>query len=150
MPFEVNLGEDLSFQAASTVSAITKDANGNYSSGGIVQYSAVKLDASGAVPDDVIVASTGDIPIGIIQTAPATGPSQSCAVRCTGISKAIAGAAVTVGAQVYVGDSSGRLKVVPAAGATGVVTIGLALTPATAVGDIFTIAFQISTQAVTS
>jgi len=72
--------------------------------------------------------------LGIIQTAPATGPSQSCAVRCTGISKAIAGAAVTVGAQVYVGDTSGRLKVVPAAGATGVVTIGLALTPATAVG----------------
>jgi len=150
MPFEVNAGDDLTFQAASSVSAISKDSNGNYSSGGIPQYSAVKLDASGGTPNDVIVAGTGDIALGIIQSGPATGPSQSCSVRTLGISKALAKGAVTVGAQVYVGDATGRLKVLPAAGATGVVVVGLALTPATADGDVFTVLLQPTTQAVTS
>jgi hypothetical protein len=150
MPFEVNSGLDLTFQAASTVSAISKDANGNYSSGGIPQYAAVKLDASGAVPNDVIVASTGDVPVGIAQSGPATGPSQSMSVRTFGITKALAGAAIVVGVQVYVGDSSGRLKTVTAAGATGVVVVGQALTPATAAGDVFTVLLTPTTQAVTS
>lgn len=150
MPFEVNTGDDLTMQAAASVSAITKDANGNYSSGGIPQYAAVKLDASGAVPNDVVIATTGDIAFGIAQSGPATGTSQSMSVRTLGISKALAGAAIVVGVQVYVGDSSGRLKTVTAAGATGVVVVGLALTPATAAGDVFTVLIQPTTQAVTS
>jgi hypothetical protein len=150
MPFEINMGDDLPFQAASTVTAITKDASGNYSSGGIAQYSAVKLDASGAVPNDVIVASTGDRIIGIIQTGPATGTSQSCAVRSAGITKCLAKGAVAVGDQVYVKSTTGQVGTVTAEGATSVNMVGIALTPATADGDVFTVQLQISSQRVAS
>jgi len=146
MPFEVNQGMDLTFQGASTVSAITRDANGNYSSGGIVQYSAVKLDASGGVVNDVIVAGIGDRCIGIIQNAPAVGPSQSATVRHDGITKCLAKGAVAVGDQVYVKSASGQVGTVPAETTTSVNTVGFALTAAAADGDVFTVLLNIASQ----
>lgn len=150
MPFEVNLGDDLSYQAASTVSAISYDANHNYSSGGIPQFRAVKIDASGGVVNDVIVASTGNRIVGIIQSAPATGPSQSCSVRFNGVSKAVAKGAIAVGDQVYVGDTAGRLSTVTAEGATSVNMVGIALTSAVGDDDLFVVQLQIGSQRVAS
>lgn len=150
MPFEVETGADLSFQAAGTVTALTYSGNPPvYSSGGIPQFTCVKADASGAKPWDVIGASTGDKILGIAQDAPATGPNQSVRVRTEGISKVLAGAAISVGDIVYVGDSSGRVKTVPADGATSVYIVGVALTAATALGDIVSVLLQIGTQHVT-
>lgn len=147
MPTAVK-GQTISMQAASGVSAITYDSNHNYSSGGIKQFSAVKADSSGAVPYDFVAATTGDLIIGFVQSN--VGGSQSAPVQINGVTKARAKGAVTVGAQCYVGDSTGAIAVVTAEGATSVNAVGVALTPATADGDIFTLLIQTGSQRVAS
>lgn len=150
MAYEVNLGQDMTRTVDSGVTAVTLTASGDYSSGGIAQYSVVKLNASGKI-GDVIVATTGDFPDGIIQTnSKGNGPGNTCAVRRAGISKVLAGAAITLGDLVYVGDTSGRVKTVPADGATSVYIVGQALEAATAAGDVIMVQLQIGSQHVTA
>lgn len=149
MAWEVNLGTDKTRTVDSGVTAVTLSSSGDYSSGGIAQYSVVKLNASGKI-GDVIVATTGDFPDGVIVTnSKNNGPNNTCAVRWQGTCKVLAGAAITLGDLVYVGDTSGRVKTVPADGATSVYILGQALEAATALGDVIMVALQIGSQHVT-
>lgn len=98
------------------------------------QYKIVKFDGSG----DIVVATTkaSDLLLGIIQDNPPSG--QACDVKCAGISKGIAGAAVTKGARLTT-DGSGRAI----AWSTGEVQIGIALSAAAAAGDEISVLIQI-------
>jgi uncharacterized protein DUF2190 len=122
---------------------------------GINQFRAVVQDvAGGSGPFDGILASSTSAPIlGINQTMgnvsavgvttpPNATLGQSIAVRQLGISKAEAGGAITQGQYVAV-NASGQLvaiaSIAPAATATSTFAVGIALTPATAATDYFTV-----------
>ncbi len=150
MAWEVNLGLDKTRTVDAGVTAITLDSAGNYSSGGIPQYSVVQLNTAGSI-GDVIVGAVGVFPEGVIQTnSKNNGPKNTCAVRYTGTSKVLASAAITIGQLVYVADSSGRVGPIPADGATSVYIVGQALQAATAVGDIIMVQLMIGSQRVIS
>jgi hypothetical protein len=141
MAFEQQIvGGDINMEGSSNVTALTYDALGNYSGGGIPQYTAVVIDtATGGVNDVRLPTVANAQIIGIAQSAPATGPGQSCRVRVYGISKAQASAAITVGQQVAVANTSGQLGPAPAGTATNTYIVGVALTPASAAGDLFSV-----------
>jgi len=129
---------DIACQASPNVTALTFTGNPPvYTSGGIPQFVAVIEDTTTGNINDVKVATTGQLALGIAQDGPATGPGQSLRVRELGISKAQAAGAVAYGDIVYVANSSGQLGTAPAAGATNVFAVGKARTPATQAGDLF-------------
>lgn len=139
-------GSDVTAMASTNVSTVswTADQYGNltYSSGGIQFGCAVEQDTGTGNPLDVILVSgpaAAQIPLGIAQNWPAAGPGQSVRVQVMGDTKALASAAVTVGQLVYVADSSGRLGPAPAPGATNSYIVGVALTAAAEVNDLFTV-----------
>lgn len=147
MAFEIQgNSSDLPYQASSNVTALTYSGNPPvYASGGIPQYAVVSPDTGTGNESDVILAANGagNIFIGIAQDGPATGPGESLRVRVSGVSKAIASAAITVGQLVTVANSSGQLGPAPAAGATSSFIVGRAETPATEVGDLFSVLLMI-------
>lgn len=144
MALELKLVDDLPGQASPNVPA-----------GGIPQFTAVVLDtAAGSGPFDMIAASATTAPIlGINQSvggsmlpgatsAPNVTAGESMAVRVLGISKAIAGGAITPGQFVAV-NASGQLVAVaslnPATTATDSYVVGVAMSAATAAGDLFSV-----------
>ncbi|SCM71512.1 hypothetical protein KL86PLE_100245 [uncultured Pleomorphomonas sp.] len=84
---------------------ITRLAGADLSSS---QYLFVKLDANA----QVVVAGAGEDAIGVLQNKPAAG--QAATVRVGGLSKVVAGAAITAGARVA-SDASGKAKTAVAA-----------------------------------
>lgn len=72
------------------------------------QFYAVKLNSSAAV----VLAGAGEDAIGILQNKPASG--QMATVRIAGVSKFVAGAAITAGARVA-SDANGKGKTAVAA-----------------------------------
>ena len=126
-------GADLSMRSSSSVSALSYDADGNYTSGGIPFGYCVKRDTSGS-PGDVVLASTNDQICGIATSDPATGPSQSISVQDLGTAKCAAGAAITIGDLVSC-DSTGRVVTAAAPAATSKYLVGVAEESATAAGD---------------
>lgn len=152
MAFEEQNFNDEPFVASSNVSAITWSGNPpTYSSGGIPQYYVVTADTgTGNVGDCLLASSTTVMPLGIAQEGPAVGPGSSVRVRTDGISKAIAGAAISVDASLMV-NGSGQVVTATAAGATNFFLIGKALTSATASGDTISVRLRIgSTQYVSA
>lgn len=140
MPYEMHItGGDLDCVGSTNVSATTFDNQGNYVSGGIPYGCAVMQDTGTAKTDDVILATTGLAIRGINCTQPAVGPQQALKAQALGIAICQASAAVTVGQTVYVANASGQLGPVPALGATNVIAQGQALTPATQIGDFFSV-----------
>lgn len=144
MSFEIKLVNDLPMQASPNVGG-----------GGIAQYTAVVIDvAGGSGPFDCIQATATTQPIlGVNQsvggptavgaTSPvAVAAGQSMEVRAMGVTKAIAGGAITAGQFVQV-NSSGQFVAItslnPATTPTDTYVCGQALTPATASGDIFSL-----------
>lgn len=105
------------------------------------QFYAVKLNSSG----QVIAAGAGEAAIGVVQNKPASG--QAATVRVAGITKIVAGIAITAGAAVASG-AAGKAKPAVAAstntgdagGATdalvGSYVLGFALEEATADGQL--------------
>lgn len=81
-------------------------------------YTGVKLNADGAV---VSVTALTDTPIGVLQNDPKTG--QAAAVGIGGVSKVVAGATITPGAQLSF-NTAGKAIV----GAAGAKVFGVALT----------------------
>lgn len=122
---------------------------------GIAQYAAVVLDtAGGSGPYDCVYpGATGGPAIGINQSpggpptpggtiAPASTSGQTIDVRVLGVSKAIAAGAIAAGAYVQVSGTTGQLASVnlqPATTPTDSFVVGVALTPATAAGDLFSV-----------
>lgn len=106
----------------------------------------VKMDTNGNV---IPCSAVGEAVLGVLQDVPAT-PGHGAAVAFQGITKCIAGGAITRGAFVAT-NASGRAvaaaKGVTDTGDTGAATdalkggyvIGYALTPAAANGDAFTL-----------
>ncbi|HEU5423715.1 MAG TPA: hypothetical protein VFU72_09270 [Nitrolancea sp.] len=136
----------LPFQASSNVTAVTLTGNPPaYSSGGLVQFTAVVFDTATGNPGDIKGATVNTAPIlGVLQnstypagnsTAGAIGPGDSADIMVYGVTKMVAGAAITYGALVSV-DSSGRAVTAPAAGVSQVYAIGIAKGNATALGDL--------------
>lgn len=132
------IGGSVPCQVSSSVTAITLDSKGNYTSGGIQFGTAVKLDTTGKL-GDVIIASTGNEPFGICITDPAAGPSASCRVQTLGVTKCRAGAAISLGDKVYVTDASGRVGTAPAAGVSQSFIVGTALEPAAQAEDLISV-----------
>lgn len=95
------------------------------------QYYAVKYSAADTV---ILTAAAGTEvnAIGILQNKPAD--TQAATVMVAGVSKAIAGAAITVGTLVMA-DNGGKVI----AATTGTKALGLALVAATADGDVISV-----------
>lgn len=141
--------ESLPFVASSNVTALTYSGNPPvYSSGGIPQYSVVVDDsANTSKPRDIkIGANATTIPLGIAQNAPAVTAGDAVQVVTKGVSKCVAAAAITTG-QLVVCTSAGQVTPAAAVGATNQYLIGMALTAATAQGDLVEVDLMIgSTQ----
>ena len=138
------------FRASSNVSALTLDANGNYSSGGIPQGVCVVTDASDGNAASVKIATTGDLIVGVADTAPAAGTGDSVAVVMLGIARIKAGGAVSYGDLVRVGSSAGTVTTVPADGATSTYIVGRALEAAAESGDFISVQLAIGSQQIAS
>lgn len=149
MPFESNVGMDKTRIVSSTVTAISLDSKGNYSSGGIAQGTVVKLYASGS-SRDVVAAGAGDYPDGVVTShSKGNGPSLTCTVRDMGVAKVIAGGAISLGDLVKI-DASGHVVTISADGATSDYILGQALEAATGTGDLISVQLRIGSQHVTS
>lgn len=131
------IGGKLNCLVDSGVTAITYDANGNYSSGGIAFGTCVKGNASGS-SGDVVIASTNDHVLGIATDDPAAGPSTSVSVQYEGVAKVLAGGAVALYDLVSC-DSTGRVVTAAAPGVSDKWLVGVALEPATAAGDLIAV-----------
>lgn len=143
MAFEVN-GIDMSYVASSNVTALTFSGNPPvYSSGGIVQFTVVTADISDGTNGAVTTATSNTVlPIGVAQDGPAVTAGQSCRVRVSGYTKAIAGGAITIG-QLLKTNGSGQVVAASALGATNEYIIGQAETVATQTGDVITVRLNI-------
>jgi hypothetical protein len=108
----------------SNLTCVTLEAGGDLSAG---QLLFVDVAADGQVD---VVASAGADAIGVLQNDPAAA-GRAASVAVLGVSKVVAGAAVTAGARVQ-SDASGRAI----AAATGDVVLGRALTAASAAGEV--------------
>lgn len=120
-----------------SVTAITLDANGNYSSGGIQFGLCVKGNAS-AKSLDVVIASTNDQILGIACEDPAAAPGEAVQVQYEGVAKVLAGAAVSLYDLVSC-DSTGRVVTAAAPAVTSKYLVGKALEAATAAGDLISV-----------
>ena len=97
------------------------------------QYHFVKLDSSG----DVVIAGNGDDAIGVLQNDPVA--AEECEIIIVGVSKVSSGSTtVAVGDRLSV-DAAGQAE---DAVATTEFAVGKALTPASAVSEIFTAAIN--------
>lgn len=127
-----------SFIASSNVTSLTYTGNPPvYSSGGIPQFSVVVDDsANTGKPLDVKLGTSDTvIPLGIAQNGPAVTSGDAVQVATRGRSKCVAAAAITVG-QFVVCTTGGQVTPAPAAGATNVYLVGMAITAASAQGDL--------------
>lgn len=124
------------------VAAITYDANGNYLSGGIPFGTCVKLNGAGSSLDVVPAVANNQV-LGIACEDPAAGPGQAVEVQSIGRAKALAGAAVALGALVS-SDATGRVVTAAAPAATSQYLVGVALEAATAAGDLITVELYVS------
>lgn len=111
-------------------------ANANYYNPGVAlfgvngsgQFLAVAISASRTIS----IASSVTVPVyGILQNTPMAGDAADVGIM--GISKAVAGAAITAGAELMI-DSSGRL--IP--WVTAAFKVGIAIESAGALGVVFT------------
>jgi hypothetical protein len=100
------------------------------------QYKIVKVSGTGVVTATAIT----DIPLGILQNAPASGKTAEVAV--SGVSKVVAGAAITAGALVGIQVTNGKVKSITAGTDSTQYVVGQALTAAAADGDIITVLFD--------
>lgn len=136
----------LPFVASSNVTAVTLTGNPPaYSSGGIPQFTAVVQDTATGNNRDVKGATVNTAPIlGVLQNstypagnsqAGAIGPADGADVMVYGVTKMVAGAAITSGALVSV-NGSGQAVTAPAAGVSQVYAVGIALSAATAANDL--------------
>lgn len=137
-------------RASSNVTAITNDANGNYSSGGLPQGVCVMQDVSDGNFLSVTWATTGKMILGVADTAPAAGTGQSVAVQTHGIARIKAHGSITIGDLVYVGATDGTISTVPADGATSTYIVGTALEGATEAGDFISVLLQPCSQEIAS
>lgn len=96
------------------------------------QYTVVKLSAANKI--NVASLNTSRTYLGILQTDPTSG--QRATVCVNGVSKAVAGAAVTVG-DIITHDSSGHVITKPSSGTY--VCFGMALEAAGAANDVIAI-----------
>ena len=95
------------------------------------QYLGIDINSSGLA---AVVASSGAEGIGILQNKP-TSTSEAATVATEGISKAVAGAAITAGAKVMFSAAG---KVITATG-TGKHVIGKAVTAASGDGIVISV-----------
>lgn len=137
-------------RGSSNVTAITKDANGNYSSGGIPQGVCVVMDAADGSFDAITIATTGQFILGVADSYPATGPGDSCIVQTLGVARIKAHSAITMGDIVKVGASDGTIATVGADGATSQYVVGIALETAAEAGDFIAVQLQPSSQEIAS
>jgi len=100
------------------------------------QYYFVKITADNTVN---VCAAVTDVPIGVLQNAPASGEAAS--VMLYGISKVSANEAIAVGSNIGTGDD-GQADVVAAGTDTTVRLVGQALEAASAAGEIISCAIN--------
>lgn len=128
-----------SFRVNSSVTAISKDSDGNYSSGGLALGTLVILDSTQGVVKAPTAAGTaaGGAAIGVVATDPAAGPNESVNVQIRGQAKCLSNAAITLNDLLMCAGTSG--KVATATAATAEFIIGRALEAATAANQLITV-----------
>ena len=138
MAYETQLFDE-PCKASANVTTVTYSGNPPvYASGGIPQFTAVVDDTGTGLESDVKLAGATVAIRGIAQNGPAAGPGDAVQVRCLGVSKMVAGGAITVGALIQT-NASGQGVVAAAGTATNLPVIGVARTAATQAGDLFSI-----------
>jgi hypothetical protein len=145
-----NIIQSISARASANVTTLTLDSNGNYSSGGIPQGVCVMVDVPDGTTGAVTWATTGLLPLGVANTAPAAAKGQAVQVVTQGTMRIKAHSAITVGDIVYVGATDGTIATVTADGATSVYIVGVALESAAEAGDFIAVQLQIGSQHVTA
>lgn len=100
------------------------------------QYYFVSQDTDGTL---IVPAGVTAKPIGILQNAPAIG--QEAEVMVDGISKVVAGGAISIGATVGIYAGGKAKAIVPGTDTTQYI-LGIALEEATADGDIIAVLFS--------
>jgi hypothetical protein len=100
------------------------------------QYKIVKVSGTGVAKATAIT----DVPLGILQNTPTSGKMAEVAV--SGVSKVVAGAAITAGTLVGIQVTNGKVKTIAAGTDTTQYVLGQALTAASADGDIITVLFD--------
>jgi len=132
---------------------IPMKASANVGGGGLAQFTAVILDASAGFADVIQATATTQPIFGVNQdegdqlvlnsaTPPTVQAGESLRVRIAGLSKMVAGGAVTIGQFLQVNASGQAVAITslnPATTATNTFVIGQALTAATQVGDVITV-----------
>jgi hypothetical protein len=103
------------------------------------QFKAVKISAALTV---AAVAAVTDIPIGVLQNNPSAA-GQAAEVMTTGISRMVAGAAITVPNSLTV-DATGRAVAAVLGTDTTKHVIGQAIEPAAAAGDIIAVLLNVT------
>lgn len=134
-------GADMTGIVDSGVSAITYDANGNYSSGGIQFGTVVKLKTSGGM-FIVQQTTTNDRPLGVAYSDPAAGPNEPVSVQKLGRAKVMASGAISQGDLVACA-TNGQIATAAAAGVSDQSIVGVALEAATQAGDLITVDLMI-------
>lgn len=114
MAYEIGIGADFPFEAAADLSA--------------KQFFFVKVDSAGKVA----LAAADNLAIGVLQNKPKS--AEAASVRVHGISKVVAGAAITRGDRVG-SDANGKAR----GGVIVGVTLGVALETASADGDVIAV-----------
>ncbi len=144
MAFQIHvIGGSVPCIASATVAAVVLDSNGNYSSGGIPFGTCVKLDGPSGSTSVIACSAAADHAFGVAVEDPAAGPGEAVQVQRYGVAKVLAGAAISNGALVYVGDTSGRVTTAPAPGVSQSWIVGTALEAATAAGDLISVALAV-------
>lgn len=108
--------------------AFSREASGDLSAG---QHHFVEIDGNGQI---VLISGSGDPAIGVLQNKPVAQGNEG-AIMGTGISKVVAGAAVTVGALVM-SNAAGRAITAT----SGEVVLGRALEAAGGDGEVIPVA----------
>ena len=134
-------GADVTGQVDSGVTALTYDANGNYSSGGLQFGTVAKYKTTGGI-NTVVATTTGDMPFGIVLSDPAAGPSEAVTLQVYGQAKVMAGGAISQGDLVYC-TTNGQIATAPAPGVSQSYLVGRALEPASQAGDLIAVALMI-------
>ncbi len=144
---------DKSFRLSSNVevgkfTALVLDT-GTYTDGCDVPAAANEGQVLGIAQESILPNSVNDYSGGVYQitsgtawpsnSIPSSATGRAISVRCLGISRAVAYAAITAGAHVNIADSAGRIKEITEVAGTLVHELGWALEAATAQGDVIRI-----------
>ena len=142
----LKLGKRLNSNVAIGKFTVVVDSTGTYENGIDVPAAANAGPIAGVADESILTESMNDYSAGQYQitsgtawpsnSIPSSATGRGIAVVVLGISRVVASAAISIGDDVNIADSQGRIKTVDETTGTTVYVLGKALQAATAAGDI--------------